>query len=191
MTKEEDIDGLAAEYVLGSLDQAERAHVDTRRRTDALLTAAIVAWERRLGPLSEQVPGVAPPPQLWMGVLSRISRQEAQSIRSAEVIPMPANPRRWRQRAIGTAALAACLVLAVSSSINMQSDAPMTQVTGMDCRRLYKDFWGKFDRQNYARMSAEQLSGVSRMALRAYDACQAGDQADANTLFDRLKRLEF
>ena len=191
MTKEEDIDGLAAEYVLGSLDQAERAHVDARRRTDALLTAAIVAWERRLGPLSELVPGIAPPPQLWMGVLSRISRQRAQAIRSAEVIPMSANPRRWRQRAIGTAALAACLVLAVSSSINMQSDAPMTQVIRMDCSQLYKDFWGKFDRQNYARMSAEQLSGVSRMALRAYDACQAGDQADANTLFDRLKRLEF
>ena len=29
----------------------------------------------------------------------------------------------------------------------------------------------------------------SRLALRAYDACQAGDDADAKELFDRLERL--
>ena len=42
--------------------------------------------------------------------------------------------------------------------------------TKMDCSRLYKDFWEKFDREKYAKISAEQLAGISRMALRAYDA---------------------
>jgi hypothetical protein len=63
--------------------------------------------------------------------------------------------------------------------------------TKMDCSRLYKDFWEKFDREKYAKISAEQLSGVSRMALRAYDACQAGDEQDAKALFDRLSRMTF
>jgi hypothetical protein len=66
-----------------------------------------------------------------------------------------------------------------------------TAQTKMDCSRLYKDFWEKFDREKFAKISAEQLAGVSRMALRAYDACQAGDEQDAKALFDRLGRMQF
>ena len=66
-----------------------------------------------------------------------------------------------------------------------------TAQTKMDCSRLYKDFWEKFDREKYAKISAEQLAGVSRMALRAYDACQAGDEQDAKSLFDRLSKMTF
>src|SRR5204863_3597086 len=73
MTEDEDIDGLAAEYALGSLSPTERRQVDARRQADASLAAAIAAWERRLAPLSDRVPGVAPPPQLLDGILSRIS----------------------------------------------------------------------------------------------------------------------
>ena len=63
--------------------------------------------------------------------------------------------------------------------------------TKMDCSRLYKDFWEKFDRERYAKIPAEQLAGVSRLALRAYDACQAGDELDAKALFDRLNKMSF
>ena len=66
-----------------------------------------------------------------------------------------------------------------------------TAQTKMDCSRLYKDFWEKFDREKFAKISAEQLAGVSRMALRAYDACQAGDEQDAKALFDRLSKMTF
>ena len=67
---------------------------------------------------------------------------------------------------------------------------PALAQTKMDCSRLYKDFWEKFDREKYAKISAEQLAGVSRMALRAYDACQAGDEQDAKALFERLQRMQ-
>jgi phosphoglucomutase len=66
-----------------------------------------------------------------------------------------------------------------------------TAQTKMDCSRLYKDFWEKFDREKYAKISAEQLAGVSRMALRAYDACQAGDELDAKSLFEKLNKMQF
>ena len=66
-----------------------------------------------------------------------------------------------------------------------------TAQTKMDCSRLYKDFWEKMDREKYAKISAEQLAGVSRLALRAYDACQAGDELDAKALFDRLGKMQF
>ena len=66
-----------------------------------------------------------------------------------------------------------------------------TAQTKMDCSRMYKDFWEKFDQQKYAKISADQLAGVSRMALRAYDACQAGDEQDARALFDKLSKMTF
>ena len=68
---------------------------------------------------------------------------------------------------------------------------PALAQTKMDCSRLYKDFWEKLDRERFAKLSAEELAGVSRMALRAYDACQAGDEQDARELFDRLNRMHF
>ena len=68
---------------------------------------------------------------------------------------------------------------------------PALAQTKMDCSRLYKDFWEKFDKEKYAKISAEQLAGVSRLALRAYDACQAGDELDAKALFDRLSKMQF
>ena len=69
--------------------------------------------------------------------------------------------------------------------------APVLAQTKMDCSRLYKDFWEKMDRERYAKISAEQLAGVSRLALRAYDACQAGDDQDARALFERLDKMKF
>jgi hypothetical protein len=191
MTDEEDIDGLAAEYVLGSLDEAERKEVNARRRTDASLSSAIEAWERRLGPLNESAPGLEPPSHLLNGILSRIPEQKRRSIRSAEVVPSRAIAKPWRSRAIGTTALAACLVLFVGWLIYVQTPAPKTHVGGMDCSRLYKDFWVKFSRERLANIPAEQVAGVSRLTLRAYDACQAGDDADSNALFHRLQRMRF
>jgi hypothetical protein len=61
----------------------------------------------------------------------------------------------------------------------------------MDCGKAYKGFWEKLDREKYSKISPEQLAGVSRMALRAYDACQAGDDQDARALFERLDRMKF
>ena len=187
MTEEDDIDGLAGEYALGSLHPAERGQVDARRRTDVALARAIAAWERRLAPLSDRVPGVTPPSDLFDKILSRIAGQAAPSGRSAEVIPLRRKSgRRWGL-AVGASALAACLALAAGWFVYVQVHKRTTHVAAMDCSGLYKDFWTKFDRDKYAKISPEQLAGVSRMALRAYDACQAGDELDAKSLFRRLQ----
>jgi anti-sigma-K factor RskA len=190
MTEDDDIDGLAAEYVLGSLDPAERRQVDARRRTDASLAAAIAAWERRLGPLSDRGRDVAPPAHVFDDILSRISGQAAQTSGTAEVVPLRRrSARRWALAA-GAGALAACLALAVVWFNFQQQPAPQMHAR-MDCSRLYKNFWETRDPQTYARITPEQLAGVSRMALRAYDACEAGDEQDAKALFDRLGRMNF
>ena len=108
-----------------------------------------------------------------------------------QVIALPRNRKSWKRIAIGAGALAACLALAIGWVIHTQPGTSPRHVARMDCSLLYKEFWGKLENDNYARIAAEQLAGVSRMALRAYDACQAGDELDANALFKRLDHLRF
>jgi len=189
MTEEEDIDGLAAEYVLGSLDAAERAEVAERRLLEPSLMAAIGAWERRLAPLVEQTPEVAPPAGVLQRTLARIAEEQAPRRPKTQVLP------RAVGLAMGAGALAACLGLGIAAWLLLSHPGkPKTeaqQAARMDCGTLYKEYWGKLDREKYGRISAEQLAGLSRMALRAYDACQAGDQLDAADLFARLHRIGF
>jgi hypothetical protein len=68
---------------------------------------------------------------------------------------------------------------------------PVAAQDKLDCGKAYKGFWEKLEREKYAKITPEQLAGVSRMALRAYDACQAGDEQDAKALFERLDRMKF
>jgi anti-sigma-K factor RskA len=120
MTAEDDIDGLAAEYALGSLDPAERKAVDERRRVDAQLSQAIAAWERRLAPLNVRVPPVAPPAHLLAGILSRI--EQAKPV--AQVVAFPGRRRRGRALVAAAALLAACLALAVGWLVHVEYDRP-------------------------------------------------------------------
>lgn len=121
MTDEDDIDGLAAEYVLGSLDHNERKAVDARRVRDAKLHEAIEAWERRIGTLSDRLPGIAPPADLYPRILARIERVQPLN-RFAAVAPR-SRPGRRRVVAAGIA-LAACLVLALGWAIYARHGGP-------------------------------------------------------------------
>jgi hypothetical protein len=73
------------------------------------------------------------------------------------------------------------IFLALASSANSVSAQGK-----IDCGQEYKNFWEGLERDRFARLSAEQLAGISRMALYAYDACQAGDEREAKALFARI-----
>ena len=181
MSEEEDIDELAAEYVLGTLDAVERHRINARGQTDATLSAAIAAWERRLAPLNDQGRGVVPPAHVLEGIVSRVTSEAA---RPSDVVALRrTSGRRWAL-VVGSSALAACLALAVVWAVTHQP-APQ-QHSKLDFGKLYKDFWQTRDPQSYARTPPEQLAGISRMALRAFDACRAGDEQDAKALLARL-----
>jgi hypothetical protein len=59
--------------------------------------------------------------------------------------------------------------------------------TKIDCGRLFKEFWEKLDREKFTNISGHQLASVTRLAVRAYDACQTRDEFEAKELFDRLR----
>ena len=73
MIELDDINGMAAEYVLGTLNAAERAQVAARRMREPALEAAIVEWETLLAPLNELVAGIAPPTGIYEQIIKRLS----------------------------------------------------------------------------------------------------------------------
>lgn len=93
----EEIDLLAAEYVLGTLSAEERREFARALATDSAAVAAVHRWSERLGPLAAAVPDVPPPARLW-------SRIEALTDPSAA----NDNPAigRWRIAAIAASLLA-------------------------------------------------------------------------------------
>lgn len=61
----EDLDLLAAEYVLGALDEASAHEIAVRAQTEPALQAAIAAWQERLEPLTLLAAPETPPASLW------------------------------------------------------------------------------------------------------------------------------
>ena len=100
LTPMEEDDALAAEYVLGVLDLAERTAVDDRIRRDAAFATKVAAWETRLAGLNDSFVDVPAP-----NLLPKIE---------ARLFPQVAKPaRNWFGWLAGAAAAAAIAVVAV------------------------------------------------------------------------------
>jgi anti-sigma-K factor RskA len=114
MTDDDDLDGLAAEYALGTLSLAERREVEARRTREAALDQAVKAWERRLGPLGERTPEIAPPADLYPRIADRL--WGAGRTPGATVIPMPGARRAsaWSASRVAALSMAACLLLGIA-----------------------------------------------------------------------------
>ena len=124
MTERDEIDVLAGEYVLGTLDAAERAAAHAQRRSEPALAAAIAAWEGRLAPLADWVPPVAAPKDLLAKIEARLSMAE----HPAHFVALERRAQRWRRVAIATSALAACLLLAIGMRELSRAQLPSTYV---------------------------------------------------------------
>jgi opacity protein-like surface antigen len=55
-----------------------------------------------------------------------------------------------------------------------------------DCAKDYKDFWDQFNSGSAKGLTGDKLAIANRAALRAYDACSAGDDSSASSLFKKL-----
>lgn len=116
----DDIEGLAAEYVLGVLDPAEVRAVRLRARSEPALAEAVVAWEARLAPLAAAVPPAPPPGALWSRIEARIAalaEEPANDTAVPLVQPVAAaaaqrRPALWAWQTVTVIALAAAAVFA-------------------------------------------------------------------------------
>jgi anti-sigma-K factor RskA len=111
-TGNEELEGLAAEYVLGSLDADERRAVEARLAADPAFRAAVAAWEKRLQPLADALPPAAPPAHVRDRVMAAIGTVPAAPSVSDNVVALHRSIRRWRI-ATAAAGLAAAVLAGV------------------------------------------------------------------------------
>ncbi|HEX4768646.1 MAG TPA: anti-sigma factor [Lichenihabitans sp.] len=112
MSPPDEDDPDAAEYALGTLDAAERAAADMRRRADRGFDASVVQWEARLSPLNEAFPELAPPSHLYARLMERLfgSGQPAGGTDPVRLMSLTRSVRRWRLATGAMTALAAALL---------------------------------------------------------------------------------
>lgn len=81
-----DIDALAAEYVLGTLDADERAQTQAMLAVDQALAAKVRIWERRLSELYLMVEPIEPDGEIWDRIKSKMT------LMAASPPPVPVEP---------------------------------------------------------------------------------------------------
>lgn len=75
----EQVDQLAAEFVLGTLASSARQTVEKRLRQEPLLAERVQYWEELLADINQQLPPLAPPSELWDKIAQRLSGQARNS----------------------------------------------------------------------------------------------------------------
>lgn len=123
-----DREGLAAEYVLGTLDAGERAEVERKIGQDPDLRHAIAAWQRRLEPMIDMVAPIEAPPHILEEIFKRIGRTSAPPHRG-RILRLERSARFWRRTALAAGALAACLIVfAVSREFSRPAETNFVAV---------------------------------------------------------------
>lgn len=74
--KRDDVDNLAAEYVLGTLDSEKRLQVERAMGSDPALKTLVEDWQGRLAPLASDLAPVPPSDGLWDRIEARLDGLE-------------------------------------------------------------------------------------------------------------------
>jgi anti-sigma-K factor RskA len=135
MTRDDDLDRLAAEHVLGLLDGEECARADRLLATDAVFVQAVARWRERLAELDETATPRPPAEALWRRIENNLA--PAQPVRASDptpvVVPDPFSAFKalWRNlafwRVAGLASAAAALLLAIGLA-TVATQRPRTPV---------------------------------------------------------------
>jgi anti-sigma-K factor RskA len=122
-------DEVAAEYVLGTLDAAERDAAEALIGSDAEFAALVRQWERRLGELHMLAGSADPPAAVWDAIKAKLPETpQSAAIRlpelprsplpppPANVVDLTARLQRWRSVAAAAGAMAAMFALFIVTS---------------------------------------------------------------------------
>jgi len=167
-TGNEDLDGLAGEYVLGTLPADERRAAEARLAADPAFRAAVAAWETRLQPLADAVPPVTPPAPVRDRVMAAIGEAPAGVQPAAgNVVSLHRALRRWR---IATAAAGiAAAVLAGVVILDRAGPRPQTEfVAVLTAEGANPAFVATVDVAR-GTMSLRQVAGAAAPADKSYE----------------------
>lgn len=109
--------GLAAEYVLGTLDTAERREAEALIATDIAFRQEVLFWEDKLTNLLAVVPAVEPPADTFDKIMSKVGSQapfaDGSGIAQAtndNVVQLNRRMRFWRRTSIAASFVALSLM---------------------------------------------------------------------------------
>jgi anti-sigma-K factor RskA len=176
MTELDDIEALAAEYVLGTLSREERLAVGARRENEPRLDAAITAWESRLCPLAEVVRPVAPPANLYNKIRAQIGLStHVISLRAREQA-LGRRVSRWRGAAAGMTALAASLAGVVGWQEYQRQQMPTQYVAVLQAGQATPAFLLTVDTKT--NMFVISAVGAPKKSEKSYQVWAVYDEAE-------------
>jgi anti-sigma-K factor RskA len=116
----DDLEALAGEYALGTLEAAERRRAETLMSSDPAFREAVIAWQQRLAPLDDTASPLVPNPTLWSRIESLIPMHEPAAARGTWPSRLAA---LWESlgfwRPLGLTSALAGLVLAVALAMTI------------------------------------------------------------------------
>ena len=125
-----DLEALAAEYALGSLDAETRLHAQNLVAEDADFADLVALWEHRLAPLAEAVPELTPSDHVWTKLSATLSPRPTARIRTVknnQTQAQTAASQAWRWAAgLALAAGIAIAAFVYSADIGSRLDNPTT-----------------------------------------------------------------
>jgi anti-sigma-K factor RskA len=131
-------DMLAAEYVLGTLDPAEREDAKTRITSDFSFAALVKNWERRLGELHALTGDAEPSGSVWDAIkaklpiaapsagmhLPAVEEPQQPQVETGNVVDLTGRLTRWRNVSLFMGSLAATLLAFVVTSVVAPGSLP-------------------------------------------------------------------
>jgi anti-sigma-K factor RskA len=125
LTRREEDDALAAEYVLGVLALRDRQSVEARMKADPGFARLVAAWETRLSPLNDGY-DPAPAPNLLPRIEARLFPRPGHSVSSTLL--------RW----LSGLAVAASLVIVLVATLTPPQQVLIAQLATEDARLSYE-----------------------------------------------------
>ncbi len=98
---ENDREGLAAEYALGTLDPGEKREAERLINADSSFAQLTWKWHNQLSPMLDTIPPTAPPPGAFEEIMQKIGdRPQTQTYEAGNVDTLAKTVRFWRRTAI-------------------------------------------------------------------------------------------
>lgn len=138
----DDLNALAAEYVLGTLDYEERKGATSLQEVDHAFRGLVRIWERRFGELHLMVEPVEPDAKVWERIKVKLGDQIPAAAFVLEDIPPASETPAAPEPAAGAAPEAAAPEAAGSEpatqapSISPEAETPAADATAMLMREL-------------------------------------------------------
>jgi anti-sigma-K factor RskA len=146
-----ELDALASEYVLGTLDARTARLVAQALPSDLILADLVYAWEQRLAPLTALATPEAPPPDLW----SRIEQAVAPANAPQRAAKKSLFRFLWQGWAVGATIVAAALAAVTV----LPSQAPPAMMTVLLSDATQTAWTAQVNRDGGIHLAALQAAG--------------------------------